>query len=130
MQDEGEVSERERVRRLESRLSALELRLVTHAEDLKFQISERVLRIQSRIESALRPFQAKAERKRLEEDADNVVDFSDTQESGEPRDKHQLYARNAREAMMELNDTLRVTREHLEALSGSIQRMKKSVGSR
>ncbi len=108
----------------------LETRLVNHAEELKLQISERVLRIQSRIESALRPFQAKAERKRVEEDVDNIVSFSETQESAEPRNKHELHAHNAREAMMELNDTLRITREHLDALSGSIERMKKSVAGR
>ncbi len=117
--------------RIEARLSSLELRLVAHAEELKTQVSQRVMRIQSRVERALRPFQPESERKRAERSADNVIEFGIDMPGGEPGDsRHQLHARNARAAMHELNDTLRLTREHLEALSGSIERMRRSVDGR
>lgn len=119
-------AERHRAEQIEIRLSELELKLTQHAQELNSEISSRVLRIQSRIESALRPFHVKAESNRLEEEADNLVSFSE----GEGRTKHQLYAHNAREAMLELNETLRITREHLDALSGSVERMRTSVSGR
>lgn len=124
------LDEGERIHRVESRLSLLEVNLVEHAEELKQQVTERVLRIQSRIESALRPFNTKAERQRVEVEADNIVDFSENRGPIDPQDRHVLYARNAREAMMELNETLRVTQEHLDSLARMVDRMKRSVASR
>ncbi len=122
--------------RLEARLAALELRLVNQAEELKSQVADRVLRIQSRLESALKPFQTGTERSRrrseagtvMETEAKNVVDFIPELSAGV--EGRLLHARNAREAMVELNETLRLTREHLEALSGSIERMRRSVSGR
>ncbi len=115
---------------IEARLSSLELRLVAHAEELKMQVSQRVMRIQSRVERAIRPFQPESERKRTERSADNIVEFGmDLAEEGRQGD-HPLHARNARAAMNELNETLRLTREHLEALSGSIERMRRSMAER
>lgn len=116
--------------RLEARLEALEVRLVSHAEELKSQIAGRVMRIHSRIERALRPFQPESEREKVERSTDNIVEFGNSHRSKSGTPDPLLHARNAREAMLELNETLRVTREHLEALSGSIDRMRKSVESR
>lgn len=124
------LDEGERMRRVESRLTLLEVNLVEHAEELKEQVTERVVRIESRIESALRPFHAKTERQRVEDEADNVVEFSENRGPVDPQDRHLLYARNAREAMNELNETLRLTREHLDSLSRMVDRMKRSAASR
>jgi hypothetical protein len=126
---EAMAPERERVDRVEVRLAALEHRLVTHAEDLKTSIGNRVMRIQSRVERAMRPFQPESERMRAERSVDNIIEFG-TDRPGKPEmPVEALHARNAREAMLELNETLQQTREHLEALFGSIDRMKRSVSS-
>lgn len=116
--------------RLEARLEALEIRLISHAEELKAQIAGRVMRIQSRLERALRPFQPESERERVERQADNVVEFGKEGEQVVKEVDHELHARNAREAMLELNETLRVTREHLESLSSSIERMRESFSAK
>lgn len=121
------ASEEERVAWLEARLSTLEVKLVKHAEELKWQVSERVVRIQSRLENAMRPF---AEEELSDEGesageggaAANVVPFV-----GASKNLHHLHASNAREALHELNQTLRLTREHLEALASSVDRMRRSV---
>lgn len=122
------VGEGERVQRVESRLNLLEVTLVEHAAELKDQVSERVQRIECRIESALRPFHAGEEG--ADEGAENVVDFAGSR--GPVGGPHHtlLHARNAREAMLELNETLRATREHLESLEKMVERMKRSVASR
>lgn len=115
---------------MEARLEALEERLIAHAEELKSQISGRVMRIQSRIERALRPFQPESERERVERNADNVVEFGKEGEVNDEPVDHLLHARNAREAMFELNETLRVTREHLESLESRIEQMREALASR
>lgn len=116
------AEEEGRVNRVEARLAALELRLAGHAEELSAQVSERVLRIQSRLENALRPFVA-PEPETLESwNSGKVVEFS-----GDSCDDHLIHARNACEALYELNQTLKLTREHLEALACSVDRMKRSV---
>lgn len=124
---EALTPDRERVDRVEVRLAALESRLVSHAEELKSNIGSRVMRIQSRIERAMRPFQPESERMKAERSADNILEFGIDHPGGPETPDKALHARNAREAMIELNETLRVTREHLDALFGSIDRMKQSV---
>lgn len=126
---EAMAPERERVERVEVRLAALEHRLVSHAEELKSCIGNRVMRIQSRVERAMRPFQPESGRMRAELSVDNIIEFG-TERPGKPEmPVEALNARNAREALLELNETLQQTREHLEALFGSIDRMKRSVSS-
>ena len=119
------ASEEERVAMIEARLATLEVKLVSHAEELKIQISERVVRIQSRLENAMRPFEGGIEENASGDGAQNVVPFA-----AESKDQHHLHASNAREALNELNQTLRLTREHLEALSSSVDRMRQSVTKR
>ena len=121
--DGAPTSEEERVAWIEARLAALEAKLVSHAEELKSQVSERVVRIQSRLENAMRPFHPGGEAEKGEDEAVNVVPFA----AASP-DLHHLHASNAREALHELNQTLTLTREHLEALSSSVDRMRQSVG--
>ena len=128
--DPQPVSESSRGDRMEARLEALEGRLISHAEELKSQIAGRVMRIQSRIERALRPFQPESERERVERNADNVVEFGKEGEVTNELVDHHLHACNAREAMLELNETLRVTREHLESLARSIEQMRESLAAR
>ncbi|MEX2577501.1 MAG: hypothetical protein WD342_00465 [Verrucomicrobiales bacterium] len=106
---------------IEARLDHLELRLVEHAEGFKGEILERVERIQGRLENAMKPFLADGE---TGNDAENVVEF----DSGE-KDLHHLHVNNAREALNELNRTLRHSLEHLEALGNSVERMKRAVKS-
>lgn len=128
--DNQPVSESSRGDRMEARLEALEGRLISHAEELKSQIAGRVMRIQSRIERALRPFQPESERERVERNADNVVEFGKEGEVTDDPVDHLLHACNAREAMLELNETLRVTREHLESLASRIEQMRESLAAR
>lgn len=126
LRSDGTVaSDEERVALIEVRLANLEVKLVSHAEELKLQISERVVRIQSRLESAMRPFEGGVDEKASDNGAMNVVPFAP-----ESKDQHHLHASNAREALNELNQTLRLTREHLEALSSSVDRMRQSVANR
>ena len=121
-------SDSKEVERFEERLLSLEQRLVSHAEELKSQLSDRVMRIHSRVERAMRSFQPESERQRFERVADNVVEFGfvPARETTLP-EAHLLNARNARAAIRELNETLRQTREHLEALSGSVEKMRRAV---
>ncbi|MBU6181024.1 MAG: hypothetical protein KGR69_15260 [Verrucomicrobia bacterium] len=114
-------SDLERADRVEARLAALEDRLVSHAEELKLNIDNRVMRIQSRVERAMGPFQPGG----LDQGAANVLDFRNDDNGSAAQQA--LHVRNAREALLELNETLRDTRVHLEALSGSIERMKRSI---
>ena len=110
---------------IEARLATLELKLVSHAEELKLQVSERVLRIQSRLENAMKPFQSQAEAGETGEGVDNVIAFVT-----DAKHLHHLHATNACEALNELNQTLRLTREHLEALASSVDRMRQAVSKR
>lgn len=125
---EALASERDRIDRVEARLSTLEERLVSHAEELKSNIGNRVMRIQSRVERAIKPFEPSSERRKGEGGADNILEFG-TDRPGTGLSPGELHARNAQEALLELNETLRDTREHLEALFGSIDRMKRSMPS-
>lgn len=119
------------VERLDARLATLEQRLAVHAEELKINVSDRVTRIQCRLERALRPFQTERERNKREgETAPNIVEFNATANHGKEPINRTLYVQNAREAMAELNETLRLTRDHLESLSGSIERMRRSIPKR
>ena len=123
--DGSPINEKERVEMIEARLATLELKLVSHAEELKLQVSERVMRIQSRLENAMKPFQSPAETGEIGEGADNVVAFVT-----DAKHLHHLHASNACEALNDLNQTLRLTREHLEALSSSVDRMRQAVSRR
>lgn len=119
----------ETARRLEERLAALELRLGAHAEELQGQILGRVLRIQSRLESALAPFQSQSSPRSAETaKAANVIDFASSAQHAPKGDSHDLLRlRNAREAVKELNQTLRATQQHFDALGESVERMRRLV---
>jgi hypothetical protein len=119
------ATEGERVEVIEARLAALERKLVSHAEDLKVQVSDRVLRIQSRLENAMKPFEADSSEGEATGDVSNVLNFA-----GDFTQLHHLHATNACSALNDLNQTLKVTREHLEALASSVDRMKRSVSKR
>ncbi|MBP6783155.1 MAG: hypothetical protein KA152_05165 [Verrucomicrobiales bacterium] len=123
--DGSPTTEKERVEMIEARLATLELKLVSHAEELKLQVSERVLRIQSRLENAMKPFQSEVDSGETGEGADNVVAFVTDE-----KHLHHLHATNACEALNDLNQTLRLTREHLEALANSVDRMRQIASKR
>ena len=105
---------------IDARLDHLELRLVAHAEEFRGDMVDRVEQIHCQLEHAMKPFKADAE---TGEVARNVVEFR-----AEESDFHHLHANNACEALSELNRTLRNSREHLEALSHSVERMKRAIG--
>jgi hypothetical protein len=119
------ASETERVEVIEARLAALERKLVRHAEDLKVQVSDRVLRIQSRLENAMKPFEVESPEMELDGNDSNILSFA-----GEFTQLHHLHATNGCTALNDLNQTLKATREHLEALASSVERMKRSVSKR
>lgn len=117
------------IHRLDQRLARLEQRLAIHADELKSNVSERITRIQSRLERALGGFQSSREEgTEVEKNPENVVEFRNLR-SGKPEREadHILCVKNARDAMTELNETLRLTRDHLEALSGSIDKMRSCI---
>lgn len=105
---------------IDARLDHLELRLVAHAEEFRGEMVERVEEIQSRLENAMKPFQTPTEDGEV---ASNVVEFR-----ADESDFHHLHANNACKALSELNRTLRSSREHLDALSKSVERMKRAIG--
>ena len=105
---------------IDARLDHLELRLVAHAEEFRGEMVERVERIHCQLENAMKPFKPDDE---TGEVVHNVVEFR-----AEESDFHHLHAKNACEALSELNRTLRSSREHLEALSHSVERMKRAIG--
>ena len=103
---------------LEVRMDLLESKLEVHARDLKSRVTERVERIESRIHRAMNSLCGEAE----EDGAENVVEFV----SGE-KSLHHLPTTSAISALNELNATLQQTKEHLDALSQSVARMRQSI---
>lgn len=112
---------------LETRMLLLENRLSHHAEELKTSLFQRVERIESRVVRALVTL---GSREAEESEAANVVEFSGfgTDDSGnENREVHHLPASAAVSALNELNDTLELTRNHMEALDASVSRMREAL---
>lgn len=105
---------------LEERIGKLEVKLDVHAQDLKDRVTERVERIESRIERAMTSLSGKSET----EAADNVIEFA-----AEAKAMHHLPTASAISALNELNATLKQTREHLEALQNSVDQMRSAVPS-
>lgn len=103
---------------LEVRMGMLESKLEIHARDLKARVTERVERIESRIHRAMNTISGGAD----EETAGNVIEFT-----SEDTSLHHLPAASALTALNELNATLKQTREHLDALSLSVDQMRRSV---
>lgn len=107
---------------IESRLAALELKLAIHAEELHSEVRGRVERIESRLENAVH-YLGEKEGEPIE--AENVVCFG-----GADSRPHHLHATNAKSALNELNETLHVTRQHLDALGASVARMRSAIETR
>ncbi len=108
---------RETSAELEARMRLLESTLSAHAEDLKTGVTERVDRIESRFHRAMTTLTSDDEGN----EAANVLEF----EAGDVS-LHHLPTTAALDALNELNDTLQLTREHLEALGNSVARMRRS----
>ena len=106
---------------LELRMEKLESKLESHASDLKARVTERVDRIESRIQRAMTTLSGE----RDEESAGNVIEFA-----AEAKSMHHLPTASAISALNELNSTLKQTREHLNALSVSVEQMRKAVPRR
>jgi len=102
---------------LESRMRLLETKLGDHAEELKVNIVQRVERIESRVSRALVTLGTETE----DESAQNVVEFEGEKTS------HHLPATSAIAALNELNDTLELTRNHMEALDRSVSKMRQTL---
>lgn len=103
---------------LEDRMTFLESELTAHAKDLKESVTQRIDRIESRFQRALVSIGSKTD----EENPANIIEFN----SSEVR-LHHLPTVAALEALNELNATLRLTREHLDALNTSVTRMRRAV---
>ncbi len=119
--DEIMPEESGKVDRLDMRMHLLEDKLASHAEDLQSNVAERVDQIESRFERAMRSLCA--------DDAsgdsiENVIEFA-----AENVELHHLPTTAALEALNDLNDTIRLTREHLDALGTSVARMRDAVAS-
>ncbi len=105
---------------LETRMENLETKLEAHATDLKNRVTERVERIESRIHRAMTSLSGESDG----DSAENVIEFS----AGE-KAVHHLPTTSAISALNELNSTLKQTREHLDALTLSVEQMRRSVPS-
>lgn len=102
---------------LESRMRLLETKLGQHAEELKINIVKRVERIESRVTRALVSMGSESE----EIGAHNVVEFQGESVA------HHLPTSSAVSALNELNDTLELTRSHMEALNRSVSKMRQTL---
>lgn len=98
-------------------MSNLEDELTAHAEELKESVTERIDRIESRFKRAMISIGSKCD----SEDAGNVIEFNSDEVT-----LHHLPTVSALEALNELNDTIRLTREHLDALVSSVDRMRRT----
>ncbi len=101
-------------------MELLESKLANHAEDLKDTVSERVDQIESRFHRAMRSLSGKDGDS---EAMENVIEFA-----AEHLELHHLPTTAALEALHDLNLTLQLTREHLDALGASVNRMRAAVG--
>jgi hypothetical protein len=100
---------------IDSRISMLESKLASHAMEMKENVTERVDRIESRFHRAMVSLGSSEE-----QEGDKVVEFrSDTVTL------HHLPATAALNCLNELNDTLQLTRDHVEALEESVDRMRR-----
>ena len=99
-------------------MTFLESELTAHAQDLKESVTQRIDRIESRFQRALVSIGTKTD----EENPANIIEFN----SSEVR-LHHLPTVAALEALNELNATLRLTKEHLDALNTSVTRMRRAV---
>ena len=104
------------VEEIDARISLLERKLTNHAEELKSNITDRVDRIESRFQRAMVSLGSEAD----SENEGNIVEFKNEQVT-----LHHLPATAALNALNELNDTLRLTRDHVEALGESVERMRR-----
>ncbi len=107
---------------LETRMELLEDKLASHAKDLKCTVEDRVDQIESRFHRAMRTMSQSecAETDSLE----NVIEFA-----AENVSLHHLPTTAALEALKDLNKTLQLTRDHLDALGTSVARMREAVSS-
>lgn len=116
----GEFVRGQKTDGLEIRMELLETKLASHADDLKETVTERVDQIESRFHRAMRSLSGKdGENEAME----NVIEFA-----AEHVEMHHLPATAALEALHDLNLTLQLTREHLDALGASVNRMRDAVG--
>tara|TARA_B100000927_G_scaffold7721_3_gene6182 strand:- start:7762 stop:8193 length:432 start_codon:yes stop_codon:yes gene_type:complete len=115
----GEVVHEPKTDRLEIRMDLLESKLASHADDLKETVTERVDQIESRFCRAMRSLSGKDGEGEVME---NVIEFA-----AEHVGMHHLPTTAALEALHDLNLTLQLTKEHLDALGGSVSRMRDAV---
>lgn len=115
----GEVLHEQKTDRLEIRMDLLESRLASHADDLKETVTERVDQIESRFCRAMRSLSGKDGECEVME---NVIEFA-----AEHVGMHHLPTTAALEALHDLNLTLQLTKEHLDALGGSVSRMRDAI---
>ena len=115
----GEIVHEQTTDRLEIRMDLLESKLATHADDLKETVSERVDQIESRFCRAMLSLSGKDGEGEVME---NVIEFA-----AEHLEMHHLPTTAALEALHDLNSTLQLTKEHLDALGGSVSRMRDAV---
>ncbi|MDF1859200.1 MAG: hypothetical protein P1U87_03230 [Verrucomicrobiales bacterium] len=109
------------VEEIDARISILEKKLTAHAEELKSNITDRVDRIESRFQRALVSLGSESESGSEEK----VVEFKSDQVT-----LHHLPATAALHALKELNETLLLARDHVDALGESVERMRRASGQR
>ena len=116
----GDVVSEQKTDGLEIRMELLEAKLASHAGDLKETVTERIDQIESRFNRAMRSLSGKGGEN---EAMENVIEFA-----AEHVEMHHLPTTAALEALHDLNLTLQLTREHLDALGASVNRMREAVG--
>ncbi|MCG8601649.1 MAG: hypothetical protein MI807_16015 [Verrucomicrobiales bacterium] len=109
------TGERKSTEEIDARISLLESKLASHAEELKENVTERVDRIESRFHRALVSLGSPEG-----EEEEKVVEFK-----SDAVTLHHLPATAALSCLNELNDTLQLTRDHVDALEESVDRMRR-----
>ena len=106
----GNSNDSAKIQELDKRLSVLEEKIMTHAEDLHERICASLDRIEDRLEDEILPFSVNP--------LDRLGGSSATD------------ATDAGDALSEFSSTIKLTREHLEALTKTVSVMRGSMLSR
>jgi len=123
------TSNLEKLSKMEQRLRILESAVVKNAIELRDRVSERLERIEQKLDSEV--FHLTGEETQVAPDFSNVA--IDNNVVVFPSNMHvesdRLVQHTATEFLSEFSETLTVTREHLEALTQSISKMRVELSS-
>lgn len=123
---DGEVT---KIGKMEQRLQILETAVVKNAIELRDRVSERLERIERKLDDEVMRFTGESPQEAPDfidvKIDNNVVVFPSSMMAANDR----MVQHSATEFLSEFSETLSVTREHLEALTKSISKMRVELSS-